>query len=91
MLPVTDLTPTERELQEALRVQRMSPSERQDWLGAIWGRLQRQAAFLYGHPRHSTPQARSFATPDEKNACDEARELDFALAHSPINRDRKAR
>ena len=70
------------ELLEALRVQAMSGSERSAWLHDVWGKVQRNsAAFLVNAPAQA-PTARSYATLDEKNRFDEARELAFAMRHS---------
>lgn len=69
----------ERELQEALRVQGMTPAARWLWLQATWGRLQGDATFL-GSDQQSMPgTARCYATWEEKNRFDEARELKKAL------------
>ena len=70
------------ELAEALRVRAMSMAERSAWLADVWGKVQRSAdAFLVNAPRR-TPTARSYATLEEKNRFDEARELEFAMHHS---------
>ena len=70
------------ELAEALRVQAMSASERIAWLENVWGKVQRSAnAFSVNQPEH-VPTARSYATLEEKNRFDEARELAFAMQHS---------
>jgi hypothetical protein len=70
------------ELAEALRVQAMSASERSAWLENVWGKVQRSAnAFSVNRPAH-VPTARSYATFEEKNRFDEARELAFAMHHS---------
>lgn len=68
----------DRELAEALRVQRMTQGQRGAWLTEVWGSMQRNATAFYPHQ----PTARSFATPEEKNKFDDARELDFAVSHS---------
>ena len=78
----TAVTQEDRELAEALRVQAMSPVERSAWLRGVWGRVQRNAAALQAHAPAHEPTARSYATMDEKNRFDEARELAFALRHS---------
>lgn len=71
-----------RELAQALRVQTMPDDQRDQWMVHEWGRAQRQAGlFRLQLPPHQ-PGARSFATLDEKNAFDEARELAFAMRHS---------
>lgn len=70
------------ELAEALSVQAMSATERSAWLENVWGRVQRNsAAFSVNAPEH-VHTARSYATLDEKNRFDEARELAFAMQHS---------
>jgi hypothetical protein len=70
------------ELAEALRVQTMSQVQRSDWLQNVWGRAQRNAqAFLVNAPDYQ-PTARSYASLEEKNRFDEARELAFALRYS---------
>ena len=49
------------------------------WFENVWGKVQRSAnAFLVNAPEH-VPTAGSYATPEEKNRFDEARELSFAL------------
>lgn len=70
----------DREVAEALRVQSMCPDERYEWLRESWGYLQRQADFLYADLPDRKPAVHSFATLEEKNRFDEAREIDFALA-----------
>lgn len=70
------------ELAEALRVQAMSAAERSAWLRNVWGKVQRSAnAFSVNRQEH-VPTARSYATFEEKNRFDEARELAFAMHHS---------
>jgi hypothetical protein len=71
-----------KELQEALRVQAMSPLQRSDWLENVWGRMQRNANAFSTHAPAYEPTARSYASPDEKNRFDEARELAFAMHYS---------
>ena len=71
-----------RELAEALRVQAMSALERSTWLEEVWGRVQRNAAALQANAPEHVPTARCYASMDEKNRFDEARELQFALRHS---------
>lgn len=70
------------ELLEALRVQAMSTSERSAWLRDVWGKIQRDAAAFFVHAPEQVATARSYATLDEKNRFDEARELAFAVHHS---------
>jgi len=70
------------ELAEALPVQTMSVAERSAWLADVWGKVQRSAdAFSVNSP-YRVPDARSYASPEEKNRFDEARELEFAMRHS---------
>lgn len=68
-----------RELQEALRVQGMSPEARWMWLQQAWGRLQDGAAFLWPDDQPMPGAARCYATLDEKNRFDEDREIRQAL------------
>lgn len=69
----------DRELAEALRVQRMKPNQRGKWLRDSWGRLQEQANSLYaGLPRRSMG-AQHFRTLEEKNIADRRTETEFAL------------
>ncbi len=75
----------ERELQEALRVQVMTPAARWLWLQETWGRLQDSAAFLSPNDLPMPSAARSYATWEEKNRFDEARELNQAL-QMPLHR-----
>jgi hypothetical protein len=72
----------ERELQEALRVQGMTPAARWQWLQEVWGRLQDSAASLSTKDYPVPGAARSYATLMEKNQFDEARELRQALQMS---------
>lgn len=69
----------ERELQEALRVQDMTPAARWLWLQQSWGRLQMSAAFLSSNDQPLPGAARCYATLDEKNRFDEDREIRQAL------------
>lgn len=69
----------ERELQEALRVQGMDPAARWLWLQETWGRLQDSAALFAPIAQPMVSAARSYATLEEKNRFDEARELQSAL------------
>ena len=75
----------ERELQEALRVQGMTPDARWLWLQETWGRLQGSAAFLSPNAQPLPGAARCYASLDEKNRFDEDRELRQAL-QMPIHR-----
>lgn len=72
----------DRELAKALRVQGMTQAQRSAWLTQVWGSMQRNTAAFYARQPAHQPTARSFATPEEKNKFDEARELDFAVSHS---------
>ncbi len=58
----------ERELQEALRVQQMSPEARWMWLQQSWRRLQDGGAFLWTDDQPMPDGARCYATLDEKTA-----------------------
>jgi hypothetical protein len=69
----------ERELQEALRVTALPPEEFAEWFSTVWGGMQRSALFD-GLIHQGPPTARCFATMEEKNRFDEARELELALA-----------
>ncbi len=86
----TAVTQEDRELAEALRVQAMTPPQRSAWLRDVWGRVQRNAAAMNTHAPAHEPTARSYATMDEKNRFDEARELEFAMQHSVYATQRKA-
>jgi hypothetical protein len=82
-------TTIDREVQEALRVRAMSGAERAEWLAATWGRLQRQAAQLYAPWPDQPAEVASFPTLQEKNAADEARQLEFALRRAPLAQSRR--
>lgn len=70
------------ELAEALRVQAMSVAERSAWFTEVWSKLQRSAdGYFVNAPEH-VPAARCYASPEEKNRFDEARELEFAMRRS---------
>ena len=56
----------ERELQEALRVQGLTPAARWLWLQETWGRLQDSAAFLFHNDLPMAHTARCYATWEEK-------------------------
>lgn len=77
-----DANQQDTELAEALRVRAMPPEQRFDWLENVWGRVQRNANAFLAHAPEYQPTARSYATPEEKNRFDEARELEFAKLHS---------
>jgi len=68
-----------RELQEALRVQSMSPAARLLWLKDTWGRLQDGASFLFADVQHKAGAARCYASLEEKNRFDDDREIKLAL------------
>ena len=70
------------ELAEALRVQTMTPAERSDWLVSVWGKVQGSAQAFSVHAPDRVHTARSYASMDEKNRFDQARELEFAMLHS---------
>ncbi len=69
----------ERELQEALRVQAMTPAQRWQWLQDVWGRLQDSASLLSTSNQPAPGAARSYATWEEKNQFDDDREIQQAL------------
>jgi hypothetical protein len=75
----------EREVQEALLVQGMTPEARWVWLQENWGRLQDSAALLGSGDQYTPGTARCYATLEEKNRFDELRELKQAL-QMPIHR-----
>ncbi|MFZ2123877.1 hypothetical protein [Rhodoferax sp.] len=69
----------EREVQEALRVQQMTPVARFVWLQENWGRLQNSAPLFNSNVQRPPAAARCYATLEEKNRFDDARELKQAL------------
>lgn len=69
----------DRELQEALRVQEMDPDTFSAWFESTMGALQERARLLYGDLPKRPPAVHQFASMDEKNRFDEAREIEFAL------------
>lgn len=71
----------DRELEQALRVQAMSSDERYQWLADHWGRLQDDANVLFAGTLSTQATARCYATPEEKNRFDDAREIEMALQH----------
>lgn len=76
------VTQQDTELAEALRVHAMTHLQRSAWLESVWGRVQRNAqSFLVNAPGHEHT-ARSYASFEEKNRFDDARELAFAIQHS---------
>ncbi len=73
----------QRELAQALAVQRMNAQERGVWLSTEWARVQTTAQlFMSRFP--SQPGAMSFATLAEKNQHDEQRELMQAAQFSLV-------
>jgi len=73
----------ERAVDVALRVRRMTSDERAEWLSSTWDKLQASANDLYAQFRATRPQesmATCFSSFSEKNAYDEQRRLDFAVA-----------
>lgn len=70
---------SERELQEALRVQSMAPPDRMLWLQQNWGRLQDGAATFISNMPSSPGASRCYGSMEEKNRFDDQRELTFAL------------
>ena len=70
------------ELTQALRVQAMSDAERSAWLENVWGKVQQDANAFRAHAPSREHTARSYATLEEKNRFEEARELAFAMHHS---------
>jgi hypothetical protein len=79
----------DRELQEALRVQAMTDEQRSTWMRTVWDRVQRNAQALRVHAPEHQPTARCYASMEEKNRFDDARELEFALRYSVIASQRK--
>lgn len=79
----------EREVQEALRVQGMTPAARWQWLQHTWGRLQDSATFLLPNDQPAHGGARCYASLDEKNRFDEDREIRQAL-QMPIHMGRQS-
>ncbi len=69
----------EREMQEALRVQLMTPAARFAWLQENWGRLQDSAPLFNFNVQRPPATARCYATLEEKNQFDDERELRQAL------------
>lgn len=80
----------DRELAQALCVQGMPDAERGKWFAKEWGGVQRRSGLFRAQMPPPSPNARSFATPKEKNAFDEAREIDFAIQHSVFSMSLKA-
>jgi hypothetical protein len=72
----------ERELQQALCVQSMTPAARWLWLQQTWGELQDSAAFLLPNDQPAHGAARCYASLDEKNRFDDDREIRQALQMS---------
>jgi len=69
-----------RELEEAMRVQRMSPEDRFQWLTQTWGRLQRETAILLQGRVSSPATARCYVSFEEKNRFESTREIEAAMA-----------
>ncbi len=80
----------DRELAQALQVQGMPDAERAQWFANEWGRVQRRSRLFRAQMPPRLPTTRSFATPDEKNAFDEAREIEFAVRYSVFSVSLKA-
>ena len=72
----------ERELQEVLRVQAMTPAQRWQWLQDVWGSLQDSASLISASRPQAPAAARSYATWEEKNQFDDDREIQQALQMS---------
>jgi len=70
----------QREVEEALRVQAMSPARRSKWLVSSWGTLQSQAFAFHRDVRNTnSPRVMHFATIEAKNQHDEQRETERAV------------
>ena len=54
------------------------------------GGVQRHSGLFRAQMPPRSPNARSFTTPEEKNAFDEAREIDFAIQYSVFSMSLKA-
>jgi hypothetical protein len=65
----------DREVDEALRVYEMGPSEREQWLRTSWDRLQSQADALYAVITFKREPGRQFRTIEERNRSDESLEI----------------
>jgi hypothetical protein len=65
------------EVDEALRVYEMGPSEREQWLRTSWDRLQSQADALYAGITFKREPGRQFRTIEEKNRSDESLEIEI--------------
>jgi hypothetical protein len=68
-----------REIEQAVKVQKMAPDERLLWLEEHWGRLQESSNLMLAGLPATPRRARHFATFSEKNEYDQARELERAL------------
>jgi branched-subunit amino acid aminotransferase/4-amino-4-deoxychorismate lyase len=66
------------EIEQAVKVQTMTPDERLIWLEEHWGRLQESANLMLAGLPETPRRARHFATFSEKNEYDQARELERA-------------
>jgi hypothetical protein len=67
-----------RETEQALLVQSMSPEARMQWLEDHWGRLQECANLIWAALPQSPRAVRYFESFEEKNAYDDAREIERA-------------
>jgi hypothetical protein len=67
------------EIEQAVKVQKMTPDERLLWLEEHWGRLQESSNLMLAGLPATPRRARHFATFSEKNEYDQARELERAL------------
>ncbi len=67
-----------REVEQAVLVQRMAPDERMQWLEEHWGRLQEGANLMLAYLPDTPRRAQHFATHQEKNEVDQAREVERA-------------
>lgn len=69
----------QRELEEALRVQAMSPKERSQWISSTWDRLQEQALSIHRDLHVQNVRVRHFATIEDKNRYDDEQETERAV------------
>ena len=67
-----------KEIEQAVKVQTMTPDERLRWLEENWGRLQESANLMLAGLPERPRRARHFATQSEKNEYDQAREIERA-------------
>lgn len=68
-----------QEVEQAVKVQAMSPDERLLWLEEHWGRLQESANLMLAGLPATPRRALHFTSHSEKNEYDQARELERAL------------